>query len=284
MLSGAGATIRGVTGHPENYAPWGEDMVRAVAAVLGETTTGLSKSEIGTLLAELGLPDPGPITKRHRLAEALLQHQARTGTSKRIQTFIVRAMNPVRYVNQPGLRTLRADALDEVLVFAGLRVRDDGRLGRGEKASTLSEAALHANNLRSELRRRGTHIDVLRYCTDELLAKNAFHAQLEATKSVFDKLRARTGLTDDGARLFDAALSLGQSGTPALRINDLTTATERDEQTGFANLIKGLAGMFRNPVAHDPRVLRTVADDELLEVLTTLSMIHRRLDLARTAS
>jgi hypothetical protein len=40
--------------------------------------------------------------------------------------------------------------------------------------------------------------------------------------------------------------------------------------------------MFRNPVAHDPRLKRTVADDELLELLTTLSMIHRRLDDART--
>jgi hypothetical protein len=35
--------------------------------------------------------------------------------------------------------------------------------------------------------------------------------------------------------------------------------------------------MFRNPVAHDPRLRRTVTDDELLELLTTLSMIHRRL-------
>jgi hypothetical protein len=40
------------------------------------------------------------------------------------------------------------------------------------------------------------------------------------------------------------------------------------------------SGMFRNPVAHDPRLRRTVSDDELLELLTTLSMIHRRLDAA----
>jgi hypothetical protein len=42
--------------------------------------------------------------------------------------------------------------------------------------------------------------------------------------------------------------------------------------------------MFRNPVAHDPRLRRTVSDDELLELLTTLSMIHRRLDTATTTS
>lgn len=63
-------------------------------------------------------------------------------------------------------------------------------------------------------------------------------------------------------------------------INSLQTPTERDEQKGFANLIKGLAGLYRNPVAHDPRLKRAIADDELLELLTTLSMIHRRLDTA----
>jgi uncharacterized protein (TIGR02391 family) len=113
------------------------------------------------------------------------------------------------------------------------------------------------------------------------LVKNAFHAQLEAAKSVFDKLRDRTGLSGDGAGLVDAALALGKAGTPRLAINQLATQTERDEQSGFANLIKGLSSMFRNPVAHDPRLKRTITDDELLEFLTMLSMVHRRLDEAR---
>lgn len=91
------------------------------------------------------------------------------------------------------------DALDEVLVYQGLWVRDDGRVGTGARATTLSGAAQHANTVRAELRRRGTHPDVLRYCTDEILVKDNFHAMLEAAKSVFDKLRDRTGLTGDGA-------------------------------------------------------------------------------------
>ncbi len=89
-----------------------------------------------------------------------------------------------------------------------------------------------------------------------------------------------SGLGGDGATLIDAALSLGKSGEPVIAINDLASQTDRDEQAGFANLIKGLAGMFRNPVAHDPRVLRTVTDTQLLELVTSLSMVHRRLDAA----
>lgn len=267
----------------QRHPPWNEQVIQGVADVLGETSSGLTGPEIGDILAGLGLPDPGSgITKRIRLRQALLVGQARSQASNCVIQFINRAMAPVRYRDNPGLRTLRQDALNEVLVYESLRVLDDGRIGRGPRATTLSEAAQHASSIRAELRRRGTHPDVLRYCSTEILAKNAFHASLEATKSVFDKLRDRTGLTGDGASLVDAALALGKSGAPRLAINSLSTQTERDEQTGLANLIKGIAGMFRNPVAHDPRLKRTVADDELLELLTMLSMIHRRLDGART--
>lgn len=58
-----------------------------------------------------------------------------------------------------------------------------------------------------DLTRRGVHPDVLRFCRAELVANNYFHAMLEATKSIADKLRAKTGLTEDGANLVDAALA-----------------------------------------------------------------------------
>ncbi|MFD9132833.1 TIGR02391 family protein [Streptomyces bottropensis] len=54
-----------------------------------------------------------------------------------------------------------------------------------------------------------------------------------------------------------------------------------DEQKGLASLVKGLFSMYRNPAAHEPRLHHTVTDEELLELLTTLSMVHRRLDGAR---
>lgn len=127
----------------------------------------------------------------------------------------------------------------------------------------------------------GAHPKVLAYCTQETLAENAFHASLEAAKSVFDRLRLLTGQQLDGARLVDAVLMPGAAGAPRVAINTGVTATERDEQKGFASLIKGLSSMYRNPAAHDPRLNRPVGDEELLELLTTLSMVHRRLDAAQ---
>lgn len=42
-----------------------------------------------------------------------------------------------------------------------------------------------------------------------------------------------------------------------------------------------MVGLYRNPMAHDPRLKRSITDDELLEVLNLVSMVHRRLDEVR---
>ena len=96
-------------------------------------------------------------------------------------------------------------------------------------------------------------------------------------KGICDRLRSMAGEHGDGAALFDAVLNIGGHNSPKVRINSLETDSECDEQRGFVNLYKGVSGMFRNPVAHDPRVSRTVTDDKLLELLTVVSMINRRL-------
>jgi uncharacterized protein (TIGR02391 family) len=222
------------------------------------------------------------LTKRYRLREALLRKQETDQASNCVSAFIAVAIDPVRFTDDPPGFTRREETLNEVLIFAGLRIGDDGKLYSGAaQARTLSEAADRASSLRSELRRRGTHQQVLEYCTVEILQKNAFHASLEATKGLAQRLRDMTGHSGDGTRVADAVLALGKTGRPVLAINELRTETERDEQTGFLNLVKGLFGLYRNPVAHDPRARRVASDDELLELMTMLSMLHRRMDSAR---
>jgi uncharacterized protein (TIGR02391 family) len=249
--------------------------------VLADTDTGLTGSQIGDLLHRLGMEDPFPdITKRDRLTEAFIRRQNADRSCRRIVTFITHVMDPVRYRDRPELLTLRRDRLNERLAFVGLHVNEKGKVAHGARAETLDEATKIATSIRDELRRRKTHAKVLEYCSIEVLKKDNFHACLEATKSIYDRLRLMTGELGDGASLVDATLSPGKSGSPLVVINALATQTERDEQSGLANLTKGLGGLYRNPTAHDPRLRRQVSDHELLEALTTISMVHRRLDSA----
>lgn len=126
--------------------PWSYPVLKAIADVLADTADGLTGREIGDLLVRLIMEDPIPTaTKRDRLAEAFVARQNKDRSSKRIITFIVTAMEPVRYRNQPELFTLRQDRLNEHLAFVGLRVNDAGRVAKGAKAqnSTRQPASPH---------------------------------------------------------------------------------------------------------------------------------------------
>jgi uncharacterized protein (TIGR02391 family) len=119
---------------------------------------------------------------------------------------------------------------------------------------------------------------VLRFCKAELLQENYFHAVFEATKSVADKIREKAGLTSDGADLVEKAFGLGQTNTPKLALNTLQTESEQSEHKGFANLLKGMFGMFRNVTAHVPKIKWTINEEDAIDSLTLASLLHRKLD------
>jgi len=69
-----------------------------------------------------------------------------------------------------------------------------------------------------------------------------------------------------------------------LAVNSLATSSERSEQSGFANLVRGTFGMFRNPTAHEARINWPMTKVDAEDLLTLVSMIHRRLDAATMPS
>jgi uncharacterized protein (TIGR02391 family) len=91
---------------------------------------------------------------------------------------------------------------------------------------------------------------------------------MEAVKSVAEKLRARTGLIDDGATLVDRALT---GDPPMLAINPLKTESEKSEQKGFANLLRGTLSMFRNTTAHEARIHWPMAKDDAEDLFSLVS-------------
>jgi uncharacterized protein (TIGR02391 family) len=261
--------------------PFKDSHLEKICAVLADTSSGLTGSEIGKLLAELGIDDPLPsMTKRHRLHEALRARQGKDSCGNKIVEFIHRAMDPVRYTGNSVYYDTKRDELNEVLAFCGLGLGEDGALRRQTAARTLSEAEERAGRLRAELQRRGVHADVLAFCRTELMQKNYFHAVFEATKSVADKIRTRSGLTGDGSELVDHSFGSGKAGMPFLAFNSLQTDTERSEHTGMMNLMKGMFSAFRNVTAHAPKVSWPISEQDALDLLTIASFLHRRLDAA----
>jgi uncharacterized protein (TIGR02391 family) len=220
------------------------------------------------------------MTKRHRLFEALSNRQKVDRCGNLIVAFIQTVMNPVLYTGSIGYFEGKREELNEILAFCGYELGEDGKMRVREAVKTLTEAEERVDRLRAELRRRGVHQDVLNFCRAELVQQNYFHAVFEATKSVADKIRSRTGLTSDGAELVDNAFGLGKQGMPFLAFNTLRTETERSEHTGLMNLMKGMFGTFRNPTAHAPKISWPIGEQDALDLLTIASFLHRRLDAA----
>ena len=265
----------------QRIQPFEEQHLEAIAKVLADTEEGLSGSQIGHLLEAISVDDPTPnMTKWKRLFNAFVEFQNRHQVGNHVVKFITSAMHPASYTTEPQVFENRKNELNGILALCGMELRADGKVYSVAKAKSLDEALERANRLQTELRRRQVHPDVIEFCTAEILAKNYFHLVFEAMKSVTDKIRSLSGLTSDGADLADKAFSLGKSKQPLLAVNALDTDTLVNEQRGFVNLLKGIYGMIRSPLAHEAKIHWDVSEQDAVDILTMVSLIHRKLDKA----
>jgi len=65
---------------------------------------------------------------------------------------------------------------------------------------------------------------------------------------------------------------------PKLALSKLETESQKSEQSGFMNLLKGIFGMFRNTTAHAPKIIWNIDENDALDILSLISLVHRRLD------
>ena len=255
--------------------PIDSSVLEGISKVLGDTSNGLTGTEIGKFLQDVNIPDiDSTNTKWKRIYHAFIAFQNRKRLSNNILTFINKSMSPARFIGRNEQFEDTRTELNKRLSFIGLELTDKGKFKRIVESKTISEAEQKANRLKSKLELRNTHPTIYKYCRAELLAENYFHTVFEATKSIAETIRIRTGLTEDGSELIDKAFSIKN---PLITINDLSNETKESEHKGFANLIKGVFGMFRNTTAHSPKIVWEINENDALDILSTISLIHRKL-------
>jgi uncharacterized protein (TIGR02391 family) len=238
---------------------------------------GLTHRELTHVLDQCQISEQGGAPRWERLLLALSARQRDDRCGNNVAAFIQAALDPARFVGRPGVHSTVCEKVNQLLAFSGLHIEATGKLREVEKAGTLSEAEHRAKRLRENLLARRVHPEVLAFCQAELVHDNYFHAVLEATKSVAEKIRQRTDLVLDGAELVDWAFG---GDRPLLALTSLLTETQRSEQRGFVNLLKGFFGTFRNPTAHSPKVVWPIDEADALDLLTLASYLHRRVDAA----
>jgi hypothetical protein len=176
-----------------------QQRLEAVAKLSASLLTG---SEITRMLQQLQqaemykdvIPDA---TTWKRLLTAFTLQQRSDSSGTRVAWAIELTMSPVRYAHEPQRFAVALERLNRVLAFCGMELGEDGRLRPATPVQTLTEAQRRASNLYRRLADRCAHGQVLSYCTAELLEDNYFHAVLEATKGLFE--RVRQPVADPGA-------------------------------------------------------------------------------------
>lgn len=250
--------------------------VESVAKAVGDLYSG---SELTRMLAVVRLKDTlgEGVTKWKRLAVAMANQQARQGDGRPVVALINAAMAPDRTLSRRTTASIARDELNQVLSLSGYYVTDNGKVGITTRTTTDSEAAARSEHLRTLLSKRGGHSDV-GYCRPELLRTDFYEAVFESIKGLGHRLRAMDGKDEDGPKLVESVL---EGTDPMILLNERANQSQRDEQRGVALLMKGLFAAFRNPQAHEPRIVWSMSEQDALDVLGTLSMIHRRLDGAK---
>lgn len=100
-------------------------------------------------------------------------------------------------------------------------------------------------------------------------------AVLNSVVAVFDFIRDRTGLEDDGDRLIGKAFSLED---PFLVLTDLATESGMNDQKGFMQVFKGAYQGIRNPKAHS--LEHDLTEQKAAQYLVLASLLARRVDEA----
>lgn len=263
---------------PSFQEPYFENICRAV----GEAITG---SDVTTYLAEVGAANTMEgRTKWKRLYQDLGHKQQQDRCGNNVVNFIQKSCHPSRFIQDEEKFRNFLSEINLALGFLGYEFTEKGQFRMGAKVETLSEAKERYSTLMAEIERRNLHQHLHQFCREELLKENYFHAVLEATKSINQRIRDLTGLTGDGDDLYNAAFvfkfNKNENRPPRLALSMLDTESERSEQKGFHQLLKGISQTFRNPVAHSPKVLWGMEKEDAIDIFTTISLIHRKLDKA----
>lgn len=261
--------------------PFKLSTLETISELIGDTYNGLTGSQLHKTLLQAQMEDISfndTLLKKSKKLYNAFAHEINTHRcSNNIVLFLQLVLDPALYVGNNELFESRRSAVNKQLAFEGLEIDETGKaVALKEKASKLQDIELRVKGLKNKLEQRNAHPAIAGYCKAELLTDNYFHAVLEANKGLFQRIRDISGLETDGIALIEQAFS----ANPIVIINNFTTSSEKNEHTGFCNLLKGLCAMFRNPTAHEPKVDWPISEQDALDILGIISYCHRRLDNA----
>ncbi|GLC88659.1 TIGR02391 family protein [Lysinibacillus piscis] len=259
-----------------------EICVEKITRILGDLVTGNTITE---LLAKNHWKDhdtesKSPIysTKWRRLKASMIYEINRNHAPTPFFKLIEEIMNPASFSrDEQELWNCNLTEINFTLSFYGYELNDAGKVVSIKPSTTFNEAFNRSQNLIDKLRKNNVHEKVILYCTPELLDENYFHAILEASKSVLERIRELTNSTLDGNTLINEAF---KAKNPAIVIhgNLLENDNDKSQYLGLKSLLNTICYFYRNPTAHSPKMFNEQNEDDAITAFLLISMAHQKLD------
>ena len=247
-----------------------------IAKIIGGYFTN---SQIDTCLKQLRLSAAGSdTTKWKKILFVFQKYQDRNKNSKDTIRILENLYSPMRFIKDKDQYNVERTKLNKILCMQGFELDKSGTIISVSIIKSLDEVNARYNGLIEKLRERQTHEEVIKYCTAELLVENYFHSIFEAAKGLSDRVREMSGLLEDGAKLYDTVFS---NNNPILAYNDLETDSEKNQQNGLKEMLKGITHYVRNVTAHEPKIKWIIEESAAVEILTVISFLHSELDKCR---
>jgi uncharacterized protein (TIGR02391 family) len=98
---------------------------------------------------------------------------------------------------------------------------------------------------------RNIHPDIVNISIELFDDGHYAQATFETFKLLDKKVRDVSGIQDSGYKLMMAAFN---EANPKIKLNDLLTPSDKDEQMGFRYIFAGSMSAIRNPRGHDIRI------------------------------
>ncbi|MEX2162916.1 MAG: TIGR02391 family protein [Sulfuricaulis sp.] len=182
-------------------------------------------------------------------------------------------------------RVLKYDSFSELIsrVYENTYVIPARYPGGLTWVDQFDESLVQSNHPEQEVRNT-TDIIAIEILIHPLIQKSSLklfldghlrEAVLNSIVAVFDLIRDRTGLKEDGDRLIGKAFSLDD---PFLVLSELATESGANDQKGFMQIFKGAYQGIRNTKAH--RLEHDLTEHKAAQYLVFASLLARRVDEA----
>ncbi|WP_414838450.1 TIGR02391 family protein [Carnobacterium sp. TMP28] len=252
-----------------------------VCRVLGELTSG---SKITNMFSILNFFDSDIVkcgrpvtTKWKRLSEAIIRECKKDKSAKPFFKTVEFIMKPINFVNSQESWNDNCKEINSKLIFYGYELTNRGKIIVTDSVETVAEAQVRLNSFQDKLRMYEIHPNIMLFCREEFFQNNYFHAILEASKSVLQRVRDLSELELDGTKLIHQSLS---SKNPVILIkgNMLSNDTDRSLYNGLKNLLETIVSLYRNPNAHTPKLFDITLETDAITAFSMMSLAHRILD------